>query len=111
MERIATIVLLVATVAALGYLKMEQLALYALNAEIAAAEVVLVVAAVVGGVETVGVAVLAAGAAIAAIDTPVGAAAAVFATRRRMTPRDGADATLYYYLMVTMVHEQHQQRT
>jgi len=40
MERIATIVLLVATVAALGYLKMEQLALYALNAEIAAAEVV-----------------------------------------------------------------------
>ena len=36
MERIATIVLLVASVAALGYLKMEQLDLYASNAEIAA---------------------------------------------------------------------------
>jgi PKD repeat protein len=40
MERIATIVLLVATVAALGYLKMEQIALSAANAEIAAAAVV-----------------------------------------------------------------------
>ena len=40
MERIATIVLLVASVAALGYLKMEQLDLRATNAEIAAAEVV-----------------------------------------------------------------------
>ena len=39
MERIATIVLLVASVAALGYLKMEQLDLYASNAEIAAAAV------------------------------------------------------------------------
>ena len=41
MERIATIVLLVASVAAVGYLKMEQLDLYAANAEaaeIAAAE-------------------------------------------------------------------------
>ncbi|MDG2311975.1 MAG: hypothetical protein P8L64_06270 [Flavobacteriales bacterium] len=37
MERIATIVLLVASVAALGYLKMEQLDLRAANAEIAAA--------------------------------------------------------------------------
>ena len=37
MERIATIVLLVASVAALGYLKMEQLDLRATNAEIAAA--------------------------------------------------------------------------
>ena len=36
MERIATIVLLVASVAALGYLKMEQLDLRATNAEIAA---------------------------------------------------------------------------
>ena len=36
MERIATIVLLVASVAALGYLKMEQLDLYASNAKIAA---------------------------------------------------------------------------
>jgi PKD repeat protein len=40
MERIATIVLLVASVAALGYLKMEQLDLYASNAEIAAAAAV-----------------------------------------------------------------------
>jgi len=40
MERIATIVLLVASVAAVGYLKMEQLDLYASNAEIAAAEAV-----------------------------------------------------------------------
>jgi hypothetical protein len=40
MERIATIVLLVATVAAVGYLKMEQLDLYASNEKIAAAEVV-----------------------------------------------------------------------
>ena len=36
MERIATIVLLVASVDALGYLKMEQLDLYASNAKIAA---------------------------------------------------------------------------
>jgi hypothetical protein len=35
MERIATIVLLVASVAAVGYLKMEQLDLYAANAEAA----------------------------------------------------------------------------
>ena len=40
MERIATIVLLVASVAAVGYLKMEQLDLYASNAEIAAAAAV-----------------------------------------------------------------------
>jgi hypothetical protein len=40
MERIATIVLLVASVAAVGYLKMEQLELYKYNAEIAAALVV-----------------------------------------------------------------------
>jgi PKD repeat protein len=40
MERIATIVLLVASVAAVGYLKMEQLDLYETNAEIAAAEAV-----------------------------------------------------------------------
>lgn len=40
MERIATIVLLVASVAALGYLKMEQLDLRASNAEIAAAAAV-----------------------------------------------------------------------
>ena len=40
MERIATIVLLVASVAALGYLKMEQLDLYATNAENAAAAAV-----------------------------------------------------------------------
>ena len=40
MERIATIVLLVASVAAIGYLKMEQLELYKYNAEIAAALVV-----------------------------------------------------------------------
>ena len=40
MERIATIVLLVASVAALGYLKMEQLDLYASNAEITAAAAV-----------------------------------------------------------------------
>ena len=40
MERIATIVLLVATVAAVGYLKMEQLDLYETNAEIAAADAV-----------------------------------------------------------------------
>ena len=39
MERIATIVLLVASVAAVGYLKMEQLDLYATNAENAAAAV------------------------------------------------------------------------
>ena len=38
MERIATIVLLVASVAALGYLKMEQLDLYAENAAAAAVE-------------------------------------------------------------------------
>ena len=37
MERIATIILLVASVAAVGYLKMEQLDLRAANAEIAAA--------------------------------------------------------------------------
>ena len=40
MERIATIVLLVASVAAVGYLKMEQLDLYATNAENAAAAAV-----------------------------------------------------------------------
>ncbi|MDE0917182.1 MAG: hypothetical protein OSA04_02625 [Flavobacteriales bacterium] len=40
MERIATIILLVASVAAVGYLKMEQLDLYASNAEIAAAAAV-----------------------------------------------------------------------
>ena len=40
MERIATIVLLVASVAALGYLKMEQLDLEAFNAENAAAAAV-----------------------------------------------------------------------
>jgi PKD repeat protein len=40
MERIATIVLLVASVAAVGYLKMEQLDLYASNAENAAAAAV-----------------------------------------------------------------------
>jgi hypothetical protein len=40
MERIATIILLVATVAAVGYLKMEQLDLDATNAENAAAEAV-----------------------------------------------------------------------
>ena len=40
MERIATIVLLVASVAAVGYLKMEQLDLRAANAEIAAAAAV-----------------------------------------------------------------------
>ena len=40
MERIATIVLLVASVAALGYLKMEQLDLYATIPEIAAAAAV-----------------------------------------------------------------------
>ncbi len=40
MERIATIVLLVASVAAVGYLKMEQLDLYATNAENVAAAAV-----------------------------------------------------------------------
>tara|TARA_B100000767_G_scaffold274527_1_gene307789 strand:- start:1622 stop:2122 length:501 start_codon:yes stop_codon:yes gene_type:complete len=40
MERIATIILLVASVAAVGYLKMEQLDLRAANAEIAAADAV-----------------------------------------------------------------------
>ena len=40
MERIATIVLLAASVAAVGYLKMEQLDLYATNAENAAAAAV-----------------------------------------------------------------------